>query len=75
MTARGQAGRLKVPDRARAPVRWRSSSFSLSPPWNVAFGAFFKCGDLLQTVTDVPPVIITAGAILAPVVILLFVRA
>jgi hypothetical protein len=73
LTARGQAGRLKVPDRARAPVRRRISNLRLSPSWNAPAGPFFKCGDLLQAVTDVPIVILTVGAIFAPHVIV-FVR-
>jgi hypothetical protein len=69
MTARGQAGRVKEPNRARAPVRRRVSKLRLSPPWNAAAGLFFKCGDLLQAVVDVPIIILTIGAIFAPHVI------
>ena len=64
-TARDQAGRFKVPNRARAPIHWRNSNLPLSPPWNAAAGPFFKCGDLLQSVANVS-VVTMAGAIVAP---------
>jgi hypothetical protein len=65
MTARGQAGRLKMPNRARAPARGRSSSL-LSPPWSAAAGSFFKCGNLLQSMANVSVCVISVGAIIAP---------